>query len=44
MQIWVFKNSYLEGVPEFGINLSEINLPELDELLLEKTIENILKQ
>ena len=32
-----------KSVPEFGINLSEINLPELDEFLLEKTIENILK-
>ena len=32
-----------KSVPEFGINLSEINLPELDEFLLERTIENILK-
>ena len=33
-----------KSVPEFGINLSEKNLPKLNEFLLEKTIENILKQ
>ena len=29
--------------PEFGINLSEMNLPKLDEFIFEKTIENFLK-
>ena len=32
-----------KSVPEFGINLSEMNLPKLDEFIFEKTIENFLK-
>ena len=32
-----------KSIPEFGINLSEINLPKLDEFIFEKTIENYLK-
>ncbi len=32
-----------KSTPEFGINLSEINLPKLDEFILGKTIEKILK-
>ena len=32
-----------KSAPEFGINLSEINLPKLDEFILGKTIEKILK-
>ena len=33
-----------KSVPEFVINLSEKNLAKLNEFLLEKSIENILKQ
>ena len=32
-----------KSVPEFGINLSEKNLPKLDEFNFEKTIEDLLK-
>jgi len=32
-----------KSVPEFGINLSEMNVPKLDEFIFEKTIENFLK-
>ena len=32
-----------KSVPEFGINLSEKNLPRLDEFNFEKTIEDLLK-
>ena len=32
-----------KSIPEFGINLSEMNLPKLDEFIFEKTIENFLK-
>ena len=32
-----------KSVPEFGINLSEMNLPKLDDFIFEKTIENFLK-
>ena len=45
---WV-KNPVISGsspkksVPEFGINLSEKNLPKLDEFNFEKTIEDLLK-
>ena len=30
-------------VPEYGVNLSEKNLPKLDEFIFEKTVENLLK-
>ena len=32
-----------KSIPEFGINISEKNLPKLDEFNFEKTIEDLLK-